>query len=643
MSEVQIAIIDEQDTQITLAVPGVQGPSGAISSGGSANQVFYKVSGTNYDAAWTFIGNANVDAAAAIAGTKISPNFGSQATVTTGTNTAASFIPTSATIPSNGIYLPGANQVGVATNGVARLTTSTTAVSSSLAIDHPLGAEATPSITFTGDLNTGFYSPAADTLAAVTAGSNRLHITSGGLVGIGTSSVSELLQVSKTGGANIQVDSGSSNVVAKFGASGAGAFVGSTSNDYFQIYSNNTARIHVTSAGLVGIGSTGPDANSQLHIVGSSYQPLYVNTTSAGGGGAVFFRSGTQALVVGTAGSSWLTGSSTADGLIRSEANLIFATGGNNQRAQIDSSGRLLVGTSTSRSTYNAGDAPKFQVESVTAGATVGIIFNSDNANSSELYLAKARGSDVNSHTIVQNNDNLGILFFGGADGTNIIRGASVGAQVEGTVGANRMPGRLIFSTATDASPSVLTERMRIHNDGRISTGTTSAPGAALFGFSINRTGSQGLLECYRNVGNNAQTAIIGGSAGEAYIEGDGDLKNTNNSYGAISDQKLKENIVDASSQWVDIKTLQVRRYNFKEETGYNTHTQIGLVAQEVELVSPGLVNESPDRDEDGNDLGTVTKSVNYSVLYMKAVKALQEAMERIETLEQRLTAAGID
>jgi hypothetical protein len=51
-------------------------------------------------------------------------------------------------------------------------------------------------------------------------------------------------------------------------------------------------------------------------------------------------------------------------------------------------------------------------------------------------------------------------------------------------------------------------------------------------------------------------------------------------------------------------------------------------------LVSPGLVSESPDRDADGNDLGTVTKSVNYSVLYMKAVKALQEAMERIETLE---------
>jgi type 1 fimbria pilin len=90
------------------------------------------------------------------------------------------------------------------------------------------------------------------------------------------------------------------------------------------------------------------------------------------------------------------------------------------------------------------------------------------------------------------------------------------------------------------------------------------------------------------------------------------------------------------------------------------------LVAQEAELVSPGLVSESPDRehvevpllDADGNpvlddegnpqttteerDLGTVTKSVNYSVLYMKAVKALQEAMERIESLEARLTALEV-
>ena len=115
-----------------------------------------------------------------------------------------------------------------------------------------------------------------------------------------------------------------------------------------------------------------------------------------------------------------------------------------------------------------------------------------------------------------------------------------------------------------------------------------------------------------------------------------GNVVNANNSYGSLSDAKLKENIVDASSQWNDIKDLRVRNYNFIEG---QTHTQIGVVAQEVETVSPGLVYESPDTDEEGNDLGTTTKSVNYSVLYMKSVKALQEAMDRIETLEAKVAA----
>ena len=54
----------------------------------------------------------------------------------------------------------------------------------------------------------------------------------------------------------------------------------------------------------------------------------------------------------------------------------------------------------------------------------------------------------------------------------------------------------------------------------------------------------------------------------------DGDVFNTNNSYGSLSDQSLKENIVDATSQWDDIKGLQVRKYNFRENTGHETHTR---------------------------------------------------------------------
>ena len=123
------------------------------------------------------------------------------------------------------------------------------------------------------------------------------------------------------------------------------------------------------------------------------------------------------------------------------------------------------------------------------------------------------------------------------------------------------------------------------------------------------------------------------------FIRTDGDCENTNNSYGSISDVKLKENIVDANSQWDDIKALKVRNFNFKSSTGLPTHKQLGLVAQEAEQVCPSLIKDQPDLGEENEDLGTTTKVLKYSVLYMKAIKALQEAMAKIETLEEKVKA----
>ena len=122
-----------------------------------------------------------------------------------------------------------------------------------------------------------------------------------------------------------------------------------------------------------------------------------------------------------------------------------------------------------------------------------------------------------------------------------------------------------------------------------------------------------------------------------------GNAQNANNVYGAISDEKLKEQIKDASSQWNDIKALKIRKYKMKEHVAKgdsDEHWRLGVVAQELETAGMGgLVEESPDLDENNKDLGTTTKSVKYSILYMKTVKALQEAMARIETLEAKVTA----
>jgi|LakMenE01Jun11ns_1017448.scaffolds.fasta_scaffold9959246_24 hypothetical protein len=132
-----------------------------------------------------------------------------------------------------------------------------------------------------------------------------------------------------------------------------------------------------------------------------------------------------------------------------------------------------------------------------------------------------------------------------------------------------------------------------------------------------------------------------------------GTVTNRTGTYNAFSDLKLKQDVVDAGSQWNDIKALRVRKFRLKDEVAANPNypAYIGLIAQEAEQVSPGLVEECADFervevvDEDGNvtyerkPAGTTTKSVKYSILYMKAVKALQEAMARIEKLEAEMAA----
>jgi len=139
-----------------------------------------------------------------------------------------------------------------------------------------------------------------------------------------------------------------------------------------------------------------------------------------------------------------------------------------------------------------------------------------------------------------------------------------------------------------------------------------------------------------------------GGAVGSSFaklaflVQSDGDVQNKNNSYGQISDQRLKQDIVDAASQWDDIKALQVKKFRFIDAVtnlgSDNVPLQIGVIAQDLEAANmSGLVVEKQDVI-DGVDQGTTTKSVKYSVLYMKAVKALQEAMERIETLEAQVT-----
>jgi len=343
-------------------------------------------------------------------------------------------------------------------------------------------------------------------------------------------------------------------------------------------------RLRVDSSGRVGIGTTSPSTGLEV-ATGSifcSSGGLYLN--ELGGTSSVYlsYGGGNPILMNG------------ANGAIRFGTN-------NAEKVRIDSSGRLLVGTS---SDTTGGDT----------GAKVQIV------DSGTPVLALSRDDT----TIVSGNT-IGQIRIFSNDDSGYQECARIAAQADGDFANNDKPTRLVFSTTADGASSP-TERMRIVNDGNLLVygngngvaAKSSQPAGTVFGLFVGA--------------HSASSTTTGTNSFLVYTNGN--VVNTNNSYGAISDIKLKENIVGASSQWDDLKDLRVVNYNFKEG---QTHTQIGLIAQEVELVSPGLVSESPDRDEDGNDLGTVTKSVNYSVLYMKAVKALQEAIERIEVLEAKV------
>ena len=626
------------------------------------------------------------------------------------------------------------------------------------------GSNSSPGLAFASDLDTGFFKGGTNQIGFATEGVARLHI-------------------------------GTSEVVFN-----------DPSNDVdFRVESNGNTHMLFVDAGndLVGIGTSGPK-----EVIDAR-------------GAAVFSGDhATSQNAYGTAHGIMLSSSSNLASIkaVSNGSNDVairfvpLSSGSGSEAMRIDSSGRLLVGVSSSRSVSSLNSS--LQVEG-TGGdsSTISVVRNVASAAPPRVVFGKSRGTSVGSSIVVQSGDSLGEISFSGADGTDADSvAATILCQVDGTPGSNDMPGRIQFSTTADGASSPTerlridssgnvaigpntqghglltlsksassafnalviqqgntgstatdglhigidsnvdayifhkesralefgtanTERMRINSSGMLQVGgTTSADSAnklevtstsgGAIGFLRNDTSTVqgdpiGAIGFYGNDSNGTyqdaarievnadgdhatgdkpakiefkvsadggntpiQRFIIesdgeqrmfsadpsytlvlnnGASAGTSYLflEGrhsatsntgqtgtrslsittNGNIFNTNNSYGQISDVKLKENIVNASSQWDDIKGVQVRNFNFKEETGHPTHTQIGVVAQELETVPPGLVYDTPDVDADRNDLGTVTKTVNYSVLYMKAVKALQEAMDRIETLETKVAA----
>ena len=395
---------------------------------------------------------------------------------------------------------------------------------------------------------------------------------------------------------------------------GTGASVYSPATNVLALGTNNAERLRITSSGNVGIGITNP--LSKLHLSDTS--------------GALIINRETDSLNQ----ISFRT-INTHRGSIGANSGACFTVydASSAEKLRIDSSGRLLLGDPSAVINLKYGGSSDFGSQSYVYGANDGFsnglaILNYDATATvpALLKLCSSRNDTVGINTVVGNTgDKIAAIQFMGNDGTRFIDLARIDAETDGTVGANDMPGRLMFNVTADGA-SVVTERMRISHNG----GTSHFATAAAHGFRATQTaGTDSILF----VQNNSSSVTTGSNV--FIVRADGDVENATGNYTAFSDQKLKENIVDANSQWDDIKSIQIRNFNFKEETGLPTHTQIGVIAQELEQICPNLVKDVKVTN-DGED---TYKTVKSSILYMKTVKALQEAMERIETLEAKVAS----
>jgi hypothetical protein len=304
--------------------------------------------------------------------------------------------------------------------------------------------------------------------------------------------------------------------------------------------------------------------------------------------------------------------------IIANAADFAFITN-SAERMRLDSSGNLGIGTTS----------PDAKLDIV--GTGLNSIFGSESANNSYT------GWKYNSTT-------LG--YVGNGSGVN-------GGSAATDFGIGSTGSRALTFGTNDTERARITAGgyFKASNDGAYigSTGayhelrSTAASTETLIVTSNNAsfTSIVGFFRANRNTtdGTFSALAYYNDAAGayRFFVSDSGNVTNTNGSYGTISDAKMKTDIVDAGSQWDDLKAVRFRKFKMKDDP--QQITQLGVVAQELEQTSPGLVDEYADRDAEGNDLGTTTKSVKSSILLMKAAVALQEAMARIEQLEAKVAA----
>ena len=462
----------------------------------------------------------------------------------------------------------------------------TMTVTGSASVVFAAGSAAAPSITTTGDTNTGLFFPAADTIAFTEGGVEAMRIDSSGNVGISTTSPAAKLQVvsdtpirlnnaANTSQADLSfADSGATLKVENFFGTGSAITFGTNANG-----GGVLERLRLDASGNLGIGTTSP--NYRISAIGSNTLANFGSTNNKGA--FIISTADSQAIYTGGAfynGSNWVATATTASYISMDSGSVSFATdsgltSGNTftptERARITSAGDFLVGTTTAAYT-NAGR---------------GLI--EVNGSSTALYGFKTGGTF------------RGYLLHGGTDLTI----------------SNDANGPMVFLTNTS-------EKARITAAGDLLVGTTLNQGSGRI--SIVPT-------------SGGDTCINTQKAGSAYyvglwytntttLAGYISVSGSATSYTTSSDRRMKENIAPANDSGSVIDTIEVIQHDWKSD---KTSVRYGMVAQDLHKVAPEAVVVGDDGEEIDRAWG-----VDYSKLVPMMMKELQSLRKRVAELESK-------
>jgi hypothetical protein len=327
----------------------------------------------------------------------------------------------------------------------------------------------------------------------------------------------------------------------------------------------------IDSSGRLGLGSSSPDAL------------LTVNGIGAFGAGAV------------TTPSIAATGDLNT-GFWFPAADTIAASTGGSERARIDSSGRLLVGTSSAYSSPLWQGGPSLQYEagfqvagtSLDTGAAHISCWSNTASAPAGLMLTKSNGGLGSYGTALATDNYIGQIIFAGSDGSKFVQGAIIQAQVDGTSGSNDLPTRLMFSTTADGASSP-TERMRITNGGSVFVGKTSGAGQGnVLGIDLGTnqgqalfvTGSTNILYLNRNTDDGDLIRFAQGGNDEGTISVSGTTVSYNGAHlsrwsqlpgGAEREEILRGTVlsnIDEMCAWGEEDNEQLNRMKVSDAEG---------------------------------------------------------------------------